>query len=259
MICASARHAPDAPQQVSPGLRLCWTCRDDIVRYTQQALDAHAGHLERQAWGGGTSYEPRVSESKERPLVIEPCAVARRTEIEHVVGAWARLVLDERGFCPLAAVDLAEYRVHGRLAIAARIVITSATWLAAHAEAASCRDELRALLVRAPSPQSETDVGVCPECGAPATARVLRGEAEVACTTDETHRWAAHEWAGHWLASASRTFNTAETSALLGVSIDSVRQFAAAGRLTRLGTPRRARYDRAEVERLHRVLWEEAS
>lgn len=257
LLCGSARHAPDAPREPAPGLMLCWTCRDDIVRYTQAALDVHGEQLDRQAWGAGTSYAPRVRETRERQLVIDPGKVERRTEIGHVLGSWARLVLDERGFAPLRprADELYEYLARGRVSIAARIITTSATWLAAHPEAASCRDELRGLVVQTPS-SVWYPVGVCPTCGDVALGRGLgEGAAEVACSADADHRWVGREWAGQWLRQETRELTTAEAAALLGVSVDSVRKYAAIGRLTRLGTVRRALFDRAEVERLHVELW----
>jgi excisionase family DNA binding protein len=89
--------------------------------------------------------------------------------------------------------------------------------------------------------------------------RTTKGEPEVACVSASEHRWAAHEWAGQWLSGTSRTLTTVEAAALLGVSTDSVRHFVAAGRLSQLGTRRRARFDVAEVKHLHTELWERAS
>jgi hypothetical protein len=258
-LCPSSRHEAHRQAEAAPGLALCWGCRDDIVRYAQAALDVRRALLDRQAWGAGTSYEPRVAGSTERQIPIEQGASERRVEIGHVLASWARLVLDERGFVALPAVDIASYREHGRTSIAARIIIVSATWLAARPEGGLCRDELRGLVHRAPRAVQWTEVGVCPECKGPCFARLVDGAPRVQCTLVDAHAWAAHEWVGSWMSRASRTLTTAETAALLGLSVDSVRQLVAAGRLTRLGTVRRAAYDRSEVERLHAELWEVAT
>lgn len=185
----------DWPREAAPGLGLCWPHHDQLARNALRAGEVYTELLLQLSPAGGST-GPSVSGSKDVGLDLNPRAVAARDRVAGVLTAWARLIVDERGFQPPASSPTA----------LAPFVARSVSWLAAHPAAGDCYDELRELAygepyrVAFPSGTRVRTLGDCPRPECPGLIRVYLRTAEslipagVECTDDRSHQWPRHRY-----------------------------------------------------------------
>lgn len=200
-LCESPRcwRNPDTgtlePHPAAPGLRLCWACRDRLVRDLDR-LPAICADLEIElAKTGNGAGGPVVSGSRERQLPLNIAAAYARTEILPILTAWASLVAYDRGV-------RAPRRDAGAIAYWLR---RHADWLAAHPAAGDAADEIADVLHIAargayPRPVRRVELGACPvpQCDGTVFA-IVRDRSAVlpsaaACNTTAAHEWSMPEW-----------------------------------------------------------------
>jgi hypothetical protein len=181
------------PRQAADGLRLCLTHATRIGHDAAQAAALY-DELALALMPAGASGEPGRGGS-DGPAVPRDRVVAVRTEIRNVLVSWCRLIADERGHqLPADSVT----------AMGAYLTKHS-TWLAAHAAAGDASDEFDSLRRRAwgaayPSGAHIVHVGPCPQPGCAGTLQATIRPAdqllpsEVACDTNDQHRWDSTQW-----------------------------------------------------------------
>lgn len=200
-LCESPRcwHDSDTgtlePHPAAPGLLLCWSCRDRLVRDLDR-LPALCADLETAlANTGSGSSGPVVSGSRERALPLNTAAAYSRAEILPVLTAWAALVVDGRGV-------RAPRRDPGALALWLR---RHADWLAAHPAAGDAADEVAEVCHVAargayPRQVRRVQLGACPfsNCDGAIWAIVRDPSAVLpsaaACDARAAHEWSMAEW-----------------------------------------------------------------
>jgi hypothetical protein len=182
------------PRLAGDGLNLCWPHRDQIGKCATRVAEVYDELLLQLApTGVGGEY---TSGTKDPGINLNPRVVACRDRIATVLAAWAKLVVDERGFAP-PGEDIRSV---------AAFIVDSATWLAAHPLAGECADELRDLAYGEPwrvaYPSGTRVVALSPctvdSCGGEMRA-IIRQPAslvpsEIACNADTAHRWPVDQW-----------------------------------------------------------------
>lgn len=242
------------PRTPLSGTRLCAACTRSLARDLRALpqLYEHCGLLL-----GGRDSAPAAVRTGGGPfpgLPFDTSAADARAAIVTVTASWSGLVAEERRITPPPRTvrSLAEF------------LLRHLSWLLAHPAGAELGKEVAetadaARRVADPKSPRRIRIGNCvePDCAGSLTALVSSGtamsSAEVVCSSEGAHRWAAREWArlGSRLSPAGqgtdRWLGAAEIAQLWGLATGSVYRMASEHDWTRVNRNGRVYYSSDDV------------
>ncbi|MGK5548849.1 hypothetical protein ACSNOH_29570 [Streptomyces sp. URMC 127] len=247
---AAGRGRQHRRSAVAPAL-LCAACRArlglELMRlpglYEECALALGASGPRREKVSGG-------------PLPGMPfnaTAADVRAAVMGVLGAWAALVVQERG----AAAPRRD------AAALSRFLLQHVGWLAAHPAAGEFSEEVARVVRRArrvidPDAARQVAVGGCVEPGctgsltATVRARAPHEPAEITCDADAAHHWLGHQWLQLSRRAArpgTRWISAADIARLWGIAPGSVYRHASQSQWRRRTRAGRTYYHETDVQR----------
>ncbi|MBF6049301.1 hypothetical protein GO001_29625 [Streptomyces sp. NRRL B-1677] len=181
-----------------------------------------------------------------------------RAAVMGVLGAWAALVVQERG-APAPRRDAAAL---------SRFLLQHVGWLAAHSAAGEFSEEIARVVRRArrvidPDAARQVAVGGCVEPGctgsltAAVRARAPHEPAEITCDADPAHHWLGHQWLqlsrrvrpGAGGAQEARWISAADIARLWAMAPGSVYRHASQSQWRRRTRAGRTYYYEGDVQR----------